>query len=52
MYTFKPQTQIWRPEFYNKEMHTSLHIYTKKIQKLRSEQPETLQAVHYPSQWH
>ena len=34
MYTFKPQTQIWRPEFYNRETQTSLHMYSKKIQKL------------------
>ena len=31
MYIMKPQTQIWRPEFYQKEMHSSLHLYSKKI---------------------
>ena len=53
MYTLKPQTQIWRPEFYNKEMQTSLQIYSKKIQALKkTEDPKVVAGVHYPVAWH
>ena len=31
LYTFKPQSQIWRPVFYHRETQTSLHMYSKKI---------------------
>ena len=53
MYTFKPQTQIWRPEFYNRESQTSLQMYSRKIQRLRKLEDNTLTAgVHYPVVWH
>ena len=53
LYTFKPQTQIWRPEFYNKEMQTSLLMYSRKIAKLRKNGGEVpTSGVHYPQTWH
>lgn len=53
LYTFKPQTQIWRPEFYNREMQTSLLMYSRKIEKLRKEGAELPTAgVHFPKSWH
>ena len=52
MYTFKPQTQIWRPEFYNRETQTSLHMYSRKIQKIAKEDPAAVAGVHYPTTWH
>ncbi len=39
-------------EIYNRETHTSLHLYSKKIQKLRKEEPESVSGAHYPSMWH
>ena len=52
LYTFKPQTQIWRPEFYNRETQTSLHMYSKKIQRLQKEDAAKVAGVHYPTSWH
>ena len=53
MYTLKPQTKIWRPEFYNKEMQTSLQLYSNKIQALKkTEEPKLVAGVHYPVAWH
>ena len=52
LYTFKPQTQIWRPEFYNRETQTSLHMYSKKIQRLQKEDAAAVSGVHYPTTWH
>ena len=52
LYTFKPQTQIWRPEFYHRETQTSLHMYSKKIQKLQKEDASAVAGVHYPTKWH
>ena len=54
MYTFKPQTQVWRPEFYNKESQTTLFLYSQKIKKIQRGEQEgavTL-GVHHPNQWH
>ena len=54
MYTFRPQTQIWRPEFYNRETQTSLHMYSRKIAALKKKEGESTltPGVHYPSIWH
>ena len=54
MYTFKPQTQIWRPEFYNRETQTSLHMYSRKIAALKKQEGESTltPGVHYPTIWH
>ena len=53
LYTFKPQTQIWRPEFYNRETQTSLHMYSRKIANLKKQEDASLTAgVHYPNIWH
>ncbi len=52
LYTFKPQTQVWRPEFYARESQTSLHLYSQKIQKIRKEDAAAVSGVHYPTTWH
>ena len=54
MFTFKPQTSVWRPEFYNREMQTSLIMYSRKIEKLRKEgnTDKLVAGVHYPQVWH
>ncbi len=53
MYTFKPQTQIWRPEFYNRETQTSLQMYSRKIANIKKQEENNLTpGVHYPQVWH
>ena len=52
LYTFKPQTQIWRPEFYNKEINTSLMLYSRKIERIRKEDASAVAGVHYTTVWH
>ena len=45
--------QVYRPEFYQKEQSLSLYHYTKKIERLRKEDPEkVVEGVHHPTMWH
>ena len=63
MVKMKPLTEMYRPgnklnfitfliEIYNREISGSLHLYSKRIQQLKKDQPEAVSGAHYPSQWH
>ena len=52
LYRWQPFRQQWRPEFYWKESQQSLHVYAKKIENAKKEDPEKFTGVNYPSTWH
>ncbi|CDW80795.1 UNKNOWN [Stylonychia lemnae] len=52
MTKLKPFTQVYRPEIYNRETSLSLIMYSKKMQKIRKEDPASLAGQNVPYAWH
>ena len=49
MYRPKWMQEVYRPEFFHKEMASSLHMYTKRIEKKRSAGELSQEGVHHPT---